>query len=55
MARSVELPDSHCVVFAHFLTPGGGSNLRKNAKLSAAFAKIPQLEVNLEEEGNRWN
>jgi len=59
MTRNGDLPDSHCVVFAHVLNTGGGggSMARKmggGAKLSAAFAKIPQLEVNLEEEGNRY-
>ncbi len=48
---NAEIPESHCVVFAHSLS--GAKRERKGAKLSAAFAKIPQLEVNLEEEGNR--
>jgi hypothetical protein len=52
MVSGAEIPDSHCVVFAHFLS--GAKRERKGVKLSAAFAKIPQLEVNLEEEGNRY-
>jgi hypothetical protein len=57
MARNGQIPDSHCIVFAHFLNNGGGKRNGGgggSAKLSAAFAKIPQLEVNLEEEGNRY-
>jgi hypothetical protein len=59
MARNGQIPDSHCIVFAHFFKSGGGGGGRRNAssgsvKLSPTFAKIPQLEVNLEEEGNRY-
>ena len=38
------------MVFAHFLNL---SNDRRGAKLPSSFSRIPQLEVNLEEEGSR--
>ena len=42
--------ENSCVVFAHFLNL---SNDRRGAKLPSSFSRIPQLEVNLEEEGSR--
>ena len=48
--RGPSISENSCVVFAHFISL---SRERRGAKLSNSFSKIPQLEVNLEEEGNR--
>eukprot|EP00095_Tigriopus_kingsejongensis_P001623 maker-scaffold289_size220122-snap-gene-1.28 protein:Tk01623 transcript:maker-scaffold289_size220122-snap-gene-1.28-mRNA-1 annotation:"rab-like protein 5" len=42
--------DTQCVVFAYF-RDGKGDN--RGVKLSNQFNRIPQLEVNIDEEGNR--
>merc|ERR1712013_592309 len=48
--RGPTVTENSCVVFAHFLSL---SRDRRGAKLPNTFSRIPQLEVNLEEEGNR--
>lgn len=48
--RAPGLQESNCVVFAHFLSLNRD---RRGAQLSHKFSKIPQLEVNLEDEGAR--
>ena len=49
-AKKAGIPDTNCIVFAHVKDgPTGG---RRNVKLSKNFSRIPQLEVNIEEEGN---
>ena len=44
------IPDNNCIVFAHLR--GEETSGRRNIKLSKNFSRIPQLEVNIEDEGN---